>query len=71
MNYGRESFHNAVIETETGICTSLKSDLYFQSHLPLSTKTALPNFNSVRNLVIVEKCGDQSPKPQKSESVHL
>jgi len=23
--------------TKTGICTSLKSDLYFQSHLPLST----------------------------------
>jgi len=44
------SFHNAVIETE--ICTSVKSDLYFRSHLPLSTKSALLNFNSNLTLTL-------------------
>ena len=33
--------------TKTEICTSLKSEFYFWSHLPLNTKSALLNFNSV------------------------
>ena len=34
-----------VIDTETGIYTSPKFDLYFRFHLPLSIKTALLNFS--------------------------
>jgi len=57
----------ALIETENGICTSLKSDLYFRSHLPLSTKLALLNFRYVGNLVPIrwKMCW---PRAQNSEN---
>jgi len=46
------SFDNALIETETGICTSLKSDFYFRFHPPLSKKSAFLN--------IITFCADMS-----------
>jgi len=42
---------NAV--TETGICTSLKSDLYFGFHSPLNGKSVLLNFICTWDLVLI------------------
>jgi len=53
--------HNCVLSnaglsnalTKTGICTSLKSGLYFRFHSPSNTKSALPNFICTRDLVLI------------------
>jgi len=66
-----QSFHNALIETETGICTSLKSDLYLRSHLPLSTKSALLNFNSVGNSVQTRAHNGENPNPHTCKIGYL
>jgi len=58
MKYNK---HNCVLSnaglsnalTETGICTSLKSDFYFQFHSPLNTKSALPNIICTWDLVLI------------------
>ena len=54
-NIGKElctkSLDNVIIETETGICTSLKSDFSFRFRPSLSTKSALLNFWVVLNFI--------------------
>jgi len=52
--------------TETGICTSLKSDFYFWFHSPLNGKLALLNFICTWDLVLI--CSRKLPK---SESAHV
>ena len=56
--------------TETGICTSLKSDLYFRFHSQLNTKSALLNFICTRDLVMI--CWKVwSPEPEKCQNWNL
>jgi len=60
ITYSRNK-HNCVLSnaglynalTETGICTSLKSDFNFWFHSPLNTKSALPNIICTWNLVLI------------------
>ena len=66
-----QSFHNAIIETETGICTSIKSDLYFRSRLPRSTKSALLNFNSVYREFGADSLKNVVTRAQKSKNPNL
>jgi len=65
--------HNCVLSNaglsnalnETGICTSLKADFYFQFHSPLNTNwhSALVNFTRTWDLVLIcWKSGHQSLK---------
>ena len=60
--------------TETGICTSLKSDFYFGFHSPLNTKSALLNFICTSDLVLIcwkmwspepENCRNRNPHASK------
>ena len=59
--YRTRGLSNAL--TETGICTSLKSDFYFRFHSPLNTKSALLNFICTWDLVLIclKMC---SPEPE-------
>ena len=41
------SFESALIETETSLCATLKSDFYFQFHPSLSTKSASINCDNL------------------------
>ena len=68
---------NALIET--GICTSLKSDVYFRFHSPLNTKSALLNFNCKWDLVLIcrkmcspepENCRNRNPHTSKISKLH-
>jgi len=45
------SFDNALIETKTAICTSLKFNFSFRFHWPLIIKSTLLNLSSVWNFV--------------------
>jgi len=53
--------------TETGNCTSLKSDFYLQFHSPLNTKSALLNFICTWDLMLMcwQMC---SPEPENSRN---
>ena len=47
----RNRYRPDEIDTETDICTCLKSEFYFRFRWPPSTKSTLINFNSIRILV--------------------
>jgi len=53
VKIGKELLTQYLIETKSGICTSLKSDFYFRFHSPLNTKSALPNFICTWDLVLI------------------
>jgi len=55
--------------TKTGICTSLKSDVYFRFHSPLNAKSALLNFNCTWDLVLI--CWKMwSPEPENCQNLN-
>jgi len=69
--------HNCVLsnaslsnaQTKTGICTSLKSDVYFRFHSPLNTNPALLNFICTWDLVLI--CWKMwSPEPEKCRNLN-
>jgi len=69
--------HNCVLSnaglsnapTQTGICTSLKFDVYFRFHSPLNTNSALLNFICTWNLVLI--CWKMwSPEPENCRKLN-
>ena len=67
VKIGKELWTKYLIETKSGIRTSLKSDFYFRFQSPLNTKSAFLNFICARYWCwSVDKCRHQSLKTAKT-----
>jgi len=67
VKIGKRLWTEYLIETKSGIRTSLKSDFYFRFQSPLNTKSGLPNFICAWDLLLI--CWQMwSPEPENCQN---